>query len=279
MGVTHDIKKAVASMIKHAYLSSDYETPGTMLAWSNFLPDAQKKEMQKQWAPGGDLNSIHGLGSAEVARGIAKGLKEAIPGTIDSIGTGFGYLDYGQGKYLKEYVSDPIRRKEMDLGGNAISKMISESYDKHNNRLINNIDKVTDENGEYTPEFTDYMNMIGNMRDLSDVVSAGTELGATFPAYSKAIGLVSKGTGLIGNALKSSKIGKIHPKTVGVASKIPSITAGYYMFGGPDVTKSIGELGRELAGVSEYHSADDEPNWAQYASPDNTVSTVSNTIN
>ena len=96
-------------MIKISQISSEFDSPGSMMAWSAFLPKKQREYMQKQWSPGGDMYNMHNLGNVAVSRGAAKGVKETIPGLIDffvgnsaGLVNGIGHLMSG-GSYSEGY--------------------------------------------------------------------------------------------------------------------------------------------------------------------------------
>lgn len=205
MGVLSDINR----LVKQAQAPGFVPTP---LYISPLLPKGMRERVQRDWAPGGELDSSFNLAQTRVVRGMAKEVKNAIPGFIDSVG---GLL--GAGKFTKEYISDPIRKAEMAIGGNAIKKLYDGADSYHRGNIEKAIGPTHDANGVPTKKYKDYVEGLNMVDSMSDVVSYGTGLAITWPMWGKAIGAGVKGLGVAGRRV--SPLIKADPARFGAAAE------------------------------------------------------------
>lgn len=121
-------------------------------------------------------------------------------------------------------------------------------------------------------------------------IAGYSELALHLAGGVKSLGALSKGVGAIGRMAKATRIGKMAPRTIGVASKVPSYALGWHMYGGPqtvDDVKDWWKSRQELAAAKMEFEASrkskvsrpETPSWLQFSSPINTVSSVSGKIN
>ena len=230
MGIRRDIAKAVANMEKGAQfggpVANSFATLGGPLAglggylmgnaWDSVNPMSTPQRRAAAQAT-----------NAHIARGAAKGLKEAIPGVLDFVGgngAGFGrsmvppydgaFQDrWKEGRNLwRDYVTDPIRSMEMAAGGNKVRDYL--------NRGVQQAEAAA-----------------GGHDDWDDVretaAEVGTGLAVTWPAYGKAIQAMFKVPRALGKGLAAI------PKVGPVASKIPSVAVGYQTMGGPEAVDAV----------------------------------------
>jgi hypothetical protein len=114
-----------------------------------------------------------------------------------------------------------------------------------------------------------------------DAISGYSEMALNLAGGVKSLGAISKGVGNLGKAMKATRVGRMAPRTVGAASKVPSYTLGWHMYGGPqtvDAAKDWWKSRQELEAARRAKQTD-IPSWGQYASPTNTVSSVSSPSN
>lgn len=153
------------------------------------------------------LNNIHLL------RGMMRGIKNTIPGLVDGvIGVPSGAI-YGLGTgiqsklnggsfsdgfkngfgsefdYVRSAYSDPIRRMEMALGGNALKKMFNGAQKYHQNTIEKSVGGPTDQFGYPRRPYWEYRNALNDMASIEKGVATGTEMLATVPA---SIGYLNK---------------------------------------------------------------------------------------
>lgn len=159
------------------------------------------------------IDAWSNLGNVHLLRGVARGVKEAIPGLVDGLigvpaglinglGTGIGtkwsggsFKDgFGEGfnestEFAKHYYSDPIRRAEMAVGGNAVKGILSGAQKYHQGVLEKSVGTPTDIMGYPRKSYWEYRKALDDLASLEDGVAVGSELLATMPA---AIGTAGK---------------------------------------------------------------------------------------
>ena len=244
MGIRNDISCAVAHMEKSAKFGVSDVAPflgiknpagpiGSYLLgkmWDSVNPTATPESRARAQA-----TAMH------LGRGAMKGIKEAIPGTLDFLGgnaaglgrsvfapminhslsiddpTGVDELPFrdrwNEGRRTwREYVTDPIRRAEMGLGGNKVRDFV--------NRGIQDVEAVA-----------------GGHDDLDDVregiAEVGTDLVVSWPMLGKSVQAMFKAPQALGKGLAAI------PKVGPVASKIPSAAVGYQTMGGPEAVDAL----------------------------------------
>ena len=181
--------------------------------------------------PQGPAGDSLNASNAHILRGAAKGIKEAIPGLLDSTvgnayglgrgiartftGEGFGTgFDEGKNEW-NDYVTNPMRKIEMSLGGNAVKKTLDGTVKYHENL-----------SGGHNP-WNDY---------LEGAAETGTDMALTWPLYGKAIGAAFKGTGAASKAL--SKI----PVVGRTAKAAPWAALAYHEAGGQNTVDELKSL-------------------------------------
>lgn len=226
MGVFSEIN----SLVKKAQAPGFVPTP---LYYSSMMPKDMRERVQKDWAPGGELDSWHNLAQSKMLRGVARGAKNAIPGFIDGvIGTGAGLIN-GTGQWLgggsfsdgwkesndfvKKYYSDPIRKAEMAIGGNAVKKVFDGADSYYRGNIEKAIGQTHDANGVPTKKYKDYVEGLNMLDSASDMASFGTELAITWPMWSKAIGYGTKALGAAGSRV--APLIKADPARLGAAAQ------------------------------------------------------------
>ena len=114
-----------------------------------------------------------------------------------------------------------------------------------------------------------------------DAIAGYSEMALNLAGGVKSLGALSKGVGAAGRMAKATRIGRMAPRTVGAASKVPSYALGWHMYGGPqavDAAKDWWKSRQELEDARRGKQTS-IPSWGQYASPTNTVSSVSSHVN
>ena len=220
MGIISEINR----LVKQAQAPGFVPTP---LYYSSMMPKDMRKRVQKDWSPGGELDSWHNLAQSKMLRGVARGAKNAIPGLIDGvIGTGAGLIN-GTGQalgggsfyngwkesndFVKKYYSDPIRKAEMAIGGNAIKKVFDGADSYYRGNIEKAIGQTHDANGVPTKKYKDYVEGLNMLDSASDIASSGTELALTWPMWGKVMGYGAKAIGSIGGRVAPS-FGRIAEK-------------------------------------------------------------------
>lgn len=182
MSILHEINRTVLAMCKRA------QAPGFVPATGNEQVDAYAN-----------------LGRAHLLRGVARGVKETIPGLVDGlIGSGAGLVNgagqwLGGGRFLdgwdesKDFVrrhySDPIRKAEMAVGGNFAKKMLDGAQRHHQGTIERQV-------GRDSPEYRDALETMAGMEGAAEF---GTALVA-MPAALGAVGKLGKVQGVVNSA-------------------------------------------------------------------------------
>lgn len=231
MGIYSEINR----IVKKAQAPGFVPTP---LYYSSMMPKGIRKQAQKNWSPGGEIDSWQNLAQSKMLRGMARGARNAIPGFIDgTIGTGAGLIN-GTGQFLgggsfydgwkesndfvKKYYSDPIRKAEMFIVGNAVKKVLDGADSYYRGNIEKEIGQTHDANGAPTKKYKDYLEGLNMLDSVSDTVSSGTELALTWPMWGKAMGYGAKALGSVGSRV--APLIKANPKTFGrIAGKIGTI--------------------------------------------------------
>lgn len=218
---------------------------GVLKEISNLVKKAQLDAFGPQHTGDNEIDTFSQLANAKLHRGFAKGVKETIPGFIDgTIGTASGLIN-GIGQWLgggsfrrgwkdstdfvRKYYSDPIRNAEMALGGNAVKKMYDNAIEGYDRDMKNIVGPAVDEDGLLRKRYWEYVNARNDVDSWADGLQKATEVGLSWPMFSKAVGPVIEAMAKpIGGAAKgfgaaaksSERIGPWAEKVVSSAKKI-----------------------------------------------------------
>ena len=199
--ILEEVRHTVRSMIKKAQIGSPGLIP-TPLYYASMQPKSMSERTKKDWAPGGPLDSSVHAANMSIMRGIAKGVKEAIPGTIDfTFGNLAGLLGgsinkFRGGKFSDGYfgakgevrnITDNIRRVEMALGGNMVRNGIDSLQGYHLGNIERQLGPMTGKDGNLTKDWKDYAEYLGLLQNGEGVAADATEMAVTWPMYGKFI--------------------------------------------------------------------------------------------
>lgn len=109
-----------------------------------------------------------------------------------------------------------------------------------------------------------------------DEIAGYSDIALNLAGGGTSIGALSKVVGASGRIAKATRIGRMAPRMVGAASKVPSYSLRWHMYGGPktvDAAKDWWESIQEPEAARNGRGPE-IPSWEQYASPNNTVSSV-----
>lgn len=169
-------------------MRKEAQTPGYLPTNVSSNPKANAYE---------NLANIHGY------RGVARGVKNVIPGLVDFFvgdvggalnGIGHGIVSgindgrsfkdgfkggfsegYGMTKdFTKKYMSDPIRNAEMYYGGNAVKDMLDGAQNYWMDELRKG-SRDTDYYGGYSPEYKERQKALAQMAGIEDGIASATE--------------------------------------------------------------------------------------------------------
>lgn len=218
MGLLKDISNAIKNVTKTAQAPGFIPTPSY---YSSMQPKSMSDRTQKDWGLGGKMDSMYHSANASMLRGVAKGMKEAVPGFVDFTsgniaGLVAGGIEKARGNKFSDgfygakgevrRLTDAIRRGEMAIGGNAVRKGLDSVRDYHLGNVEKSLGQMYDSSGELTKDWKDYVKHLEGIQGIEDVSARATELAVTWPAYGKALkGLASIGNG--GNT--ASKAGRL----------------------------------------------------------------------
>ena len=109
-----------------------------------------------------------------------------------------------------------------------------------------------------------------------DEIAGYSDIALNFAGGGKSIGALSKIVGAPGRIAKATRIGRMAPRMVGAASKVPSYALGWHMYGGPKTVEAAKDWWKSRQELEDARngSVTEIPSWEQYASPNNTVSSV-----
>ena len=188
MGIISEIRNAVFGMMKHAQAPGFTPTP---LYSSSMMPSGTMRDsVQKDWALGSKMDSMHHSNNVAMLRGYGKALKEAVPGFIDVTSGNIAGLIAGAGSKLsggkfsdgfhgaKEEVrklTDPIRNAEMALGGSKIRDTMGSVQKYHLNNIASKSGPLKDNNGNLTSDgkvMADHIDGLGDIEGVSEVAGS-----------------------------------------------------------------------------------------------------------
>lgn len=192
-----------------AMLNKKAQAPGfipTPLYYSSMMPSGMSKQVQKDWAPGGALDSSVHRSAISIPEGMARGAKNAIPGIIDYTAGTIAGLEEGVRSWknggifedgwnrgfdaVRRHGSDPIRKAEMYLGGNALKRMFNSTKEWHESNMENgDLGPRRDAEGNLNSDWEDYL---GAISVPGKVMQVGTEIALTWPMYAKMFGQIGR---------------------------------------------------------------------------------------
>lgn len=184
-----------------------------------------------------------------------------------------GYMERTYGKDFAdehERLTSDLKALQMDAG----SGNISEDDPRHPEirKRMEDLDRRIEELAKDS-RFADLLNGEG--------ISEYSNIALNLAGGGIGVGALSTGVGALGRIANATRIGMMAPRTVWAASKAPSYALKWKFYGGPkavDKAKDWLESRRELEAAEEWRkrnvSATEIPSWGQYASPNNTVSSV-----
>ena len=109
-----------------------------------------------------------------------------------------------------------------------------------------------------------------------DEIAGYSDIALNLYGGGKSIGTLSKVVGASGRLAKATRIGRMASRMVGAASKVPSYTLRWHMYGGPNAVDDAKDWWKSRQELEEARKGcgREIPSWEQYASPNNTVSSV-----
>ena len=182
------------------------------------------------WPTGNDaVDDASALSRIGITRGALKGVREIVPGTIDSLAT-----LTGTGKPAKRYISDPMRRFMMRFGGNAVRSLLDSEYRRIDMKMLDRVGNPADRRMNLNEAYWDYDDFKNTVSGLSEGAAAGTEFLGSLPLMGKAITLPIKGlttgyrflNGLIRNARPAARaVQMAMPAAKAVSGAMPAARA------------------------------------------------------
>lgn len=211
------------------------QAPGyvpTPLYYSSMMPAETSKKIQKDWAPGGSLDSADKQFGLRMTKGSLKTVRDVLPGSLEGIAGivgGRSAMDW-----TRQRIGDPFRTVLMNMGGRSLANAVNRTDAFLGRRAERN---MSDEEKESWRNALDIGEFISN---------TGTDMVLSWPLFGKAIGKINKATGLAAKAINTSRIASKAPKVARIASKIPGAYVGYNMFGGPELVDAVKNIGSYL---------------------------------
>ena len=202
------------------------------------------------------------LADVHMRRGVARGVKNVIPGLVDAFvgmpagvlnGLGHGLVNavtgYGNFKdgfsegyaqsadFTKEYMSDPIRRAEMRFGGNAMKDSFDRAQKYYENELRKMDGPDADCYGGYSPAYKERQKALAQMAGVEDGVAAATEYG---------IDMLMGGGGLSGVKQIPNTVSRLAAGAAGAGAPLAGFNAGR-----ASAANRFGDLAGEWRGNAE----------------------------
>ena len=271
--------------------------------WSSFTDWGKFKDSLKSIGKGISTGAKVGwreapYADARLEQSLSNVANEFVPGVVDMFSENAGNnVRRFQDRFTplgswRDYATSRVDSERPGYLARTYGKDFADEHERFNSDLKAFQRDVGDGNiSESDPR---YPELVKRMEDLqsrgeelaNDPRIADLQTGDTIAGYSemalnlaggvKSIGALSKGVGALGRMANATRIGKMAPRTVGAASKVPSYALGWHMYGGPqavDAAKDWWKSRQELEAARRGRGTE-IPSWEQYASPTNTVSSV-----
>lgn len=271
--------------------------------WKSFTDWERFKDSLKSIGKGIPIGAKVGWREAPYAisrlqQSLSNAANEFVPGVVDIFSEDAGKnVRKFQDEFTplwswRDYATRRVDSERPGYLARAYGKDFADEHERFNSDLKAFQREVGDGNiSESDPRYPDLVKRDADLQSRGEEIAkdpriADLQKGDEIAGYSdialnlagpnKIIGALSKDVGALGRLAKATRIGRMAPRMVGAASKVPSYALGWHMYGGPktvdaakDWWKSIQELEAARNG-----SGPEIPSWEQYASPTNTVSSV-----
>lgn len=207
-----------------------------------------------------------------LGRGAAKGLHNTLPGIADFVGMAAGALNgadhavtglftdglswdkfknnfsngyRGPTKFVKDYVSDPLRYAQMYYGGSKIKKSLDDKAGMHIKRILDAAGPASDEYGNANKRYWEAVRQKDGVQSLGKFVEGTTEVAAGWPVAGAAIGRIGKWMKPVAEALSYAK-GKAIPRAAASTAKSIASSAGNW------VAKETPTLSKAVSGAGKF---------------------------